>query len=404
MSIFYLIFTILAAYFSFRYDGIEEYNSHKQHRLWFMCGYLICLSGFSYGLGGDKFAYMQYYEEYPDSLSEAGEFIWLEFMAKGHMPLWTLVNIFAKTVFGSFYAVQIIESVAINVAVCFIVSKYTHRFFLFLLVYFFTLQYFIFNTEVMREGVAQAFALIGMYGWMNGKKWLYIITLVIAVLFHPSALTILIFPLMRFKVSLSTIIYGLITAFLIWFLSDLLLGKVMLSVAGGLGAMVQKVLFYSIKASNIFGFTRSVFTYLIFPLIIMYTAVQYEENDELKKQKEQMMAFALALGIIVCSFTGFIRLYNSVRIFYLIMMTDFIYSMFKQRKHLIIRLSTLVGTIFLIGLQYMTPYKTTNTRFYDYFFPYTCILNEDKSVFIREIAHQEAVFEQESDDNVRNIK
>jgi len=404
MSIFYLIFTILAAYFSFRYDGIEEYNSHKQHRLWFMCGYLICLSGFSYGLGGDKFAYMQYYEEYPDSLSEAGEFIWLEFMAKGHMPLWTLVNIFAKTVFGSFYAVQIIESVAINVAVCFIVSKYTHRFFLFLLVYFFTLQYFIFNTEVMREGVAQAFALIGMYGWMNGKKWLYIITLVIAVLFHPSALTILIFPLMRFKVSLSTIIYGLITAFLIWFLSDLLLGKVMLSVAGGLGAMVQKVLFYSIKASNIFGFTRSVFTYLIFPLIIMYTAVQYEENDELKKQKEQMMAFALALGIIVCSFTGFIRLYNSVRIFYLIMMTDFIYSMFKQRKHLIIRLSTLAGTIFLIGLQYMTPYKTTNTRFYDYFFPYTCILNEDKSVFIREIAHQEAVFEQESDDNVRNIK
>lgn len=404
MSIFYLIFTILAAYFSFRYDGIEEYNSHKQHRLWFMCGYLICLSGFSYGLGGDKFAYMQYYEEYPDSLSEAGEFIWLEFMAKGHMPLWTLVNIFAKSVFGSFYAVQIIESVAINVAVCFIVSKYTHRFFLFLLVYFFTLQYFIFNTEVMREGVAQAFALIGMYGWMNGKKWLYIITLVIAVLFHPSALTILIFPLMRFKVSLSTIIYGLITAFLIWFLSDLLLGKVMLSVAGGLGAMVQKVLFYSIKASNILGFTRSVFTYLIFPLIIMYTAVQYEENDELKKQKEQMMAFALALGIIVCSFTGFIRLYNSVRIFYLIMMTDFIYSMFKQRKYLIIRLSTLAGTIFLIGLQYMTPYKTTNTRFYDYFFPYTCILNEDKSVFIREIAHQEAVFEEESDDNVRNIK
>ena len=404
MSIFYLIFTILAAYFSFRYDRIEEFNSHKQHRLWFMCGYLICLSGFSYGLGGDKFAYMQYYEEYPDNLSEAGEFIWLEFMAKGHMPLWTLVNIFAKSVFGSFYAVQIIESIAINVAVCFIVSKYTHRFFLFLLVYFFTLQYFIFNTEVMREGVAQAFALVGMYGWMNGKKWLYIITLVIAVLFHPSALTVLIFPLMRFKVSYSTIIYGLITAFIIWFLSDLLLGKVMLSVAGGLGAMVQKVLFYSIKASNIFGFTRSVFTYLIFPLIIMYTAVQYEENSELKKQKEQMMAFALVLGIIVCSFTGFIRIYNSVRIFYLIMMADFIYSLFKQRKHLIIRLSALAGTIFLISLQYMTPYKTTNTRFYDYFFPYTCILNEDKSVFIREIAHQEAVFEEESDDNVRNIK
>lgn len=403
MSIFYVIFILLTAYFSFRYDGIEEYDSHKQHRLWLMCGYLICLTGFSYGLGGDKFAYMQYFEEYPESLSETGDFIWIVFMKYGHMPLWTLVNIFAKSIIGSFYAVQFIESIAINTAVCFLVSKYTHRYFLFLLVYFFSLQYFIFNTEVMREGLALSFSLIGMYGWMNSKKWLYFITVPIALLIHPSALTVLIFPLMRFKVSHKTIIYGVAIAFFIWLLSDLLLGRVMLSVAGGLGAMVQKVLFYSIKASNIFGFTRSVFTYLIFPLIIMYTVVQNEEDSELKKQKEQMMAFALALGIIVCSFTGFIRLYNSVRIFYLIMMADFIYSLFKHRKHLIIRLSTLAGTIFLIGLQYMTPYKTTNTRFYDFFFPYTCILNEDKSVFIREIAHQEAVFEQESDDNVRNI-
>ena len=55
MSIFYVIFVMLTAYFSFRYDGIEEYDSHKQHRFWLMCFYLICLSGFSYGLGGDKF-------------------------------------------------------------------------------------------------------------------------------------------------------------------------------------------------------------------------------------------------------------------------------------------------------------------------------------------------------------
>ena len=32
------------------------------------------------------------------------------------------------------------------------------------------------------------------------------------------------------------------------------------------------------------------------------------------------------------------------------------------------------------------------------------ILNEDKSVFIREIAHNEAVFVEEEDDNVRDIK
>ena len=127
MSIFYLIFIGLALYFCFRYDGIEEYDQHKEHRLWLMCGYLICLSGFSYGLGGDKFAYMVYFEEYPTSFSETADVIWIQLMLRGHMPLWTIVNIFAKVVFNSFYAVQFIESAAINIAVCYIVSKYTHR-------------------------------------------------------------------------------------------------------------------------------------------------------------------------------------------------------------------------------------------------------------------------------------
>ena len=136
----------------------------------------------------------------------------------------------------------------------------------------------------------------------------------------------------------------------------------------------------------------------------MYTVVKNEEDEELKRKKEQMLAFTMVLGIIVCSFTGFVRLYNYTRIFYLIMLGDFIFTLFRQKEHLILRLSTLAGTAFLIGLLYMTYHKTTNTRYYDYFYPYTCILNEDKSVFIRELAHQEATFEEEKEDNVRDIK
>ena len=404
MNIFYVIFILLTAYFSFRYDGIEEYDSHKQHRMWLMCGYLICLSGFSYGLGGDKFAYMQYFEDYPTNLSETGDVIWIRFMLSGHMPLWTIVNMFAKVVFNSFYVVQLIESATINIAVCYVVSKYTHRYFLFLLVYFFSLQYFIFNTEVMREGFAMAFVLIGMHGWLNNKKWLFFLCTPIAALFHVAAFTVLLFPFMKFRISRYGVIYGVIIAFVIWMASDILLGKIMMTVAGGLGSMVQKVLFYSIKASNIVGFTRSAFTYIIFPFIIMYTVVKNEEDEELKRKKEQMLAFTMVLGIIVCSFTGFVRLYNYTRIFYLIMLGDFIFTLFRQKEHLILRISTLAGTAFLIGLLYMTYYKTTNTRYYDYFYPYTCILNEDKSVFIRELAHQEATFEEEKEDNVRDIK
>ena len=90
MSVFYLIFIALSAYFSFRYDGIEEYNSHKQHRLWLMCIYLICLTGFSYGLGADKFTYMDEFEEYPNTFDEIGDIIFQQIVFKGEMPLWTI--------------------------------------------------------------------------------------------------------------------------------------------------------------------------------------------------------------------------------------------------------------------------------------------------------------------------
>lgn len=366
---------------------------------------MILLTGFSYGLGGDKFAYMESFEDCPTSFSETSNFIWLQFMVSGHMPLWTLLNIFAKVVFHSFYAVQLVESTVVNAAVCYVVSKYTHRYFTFLLVYFFSLQYFIFNTEVMREGFAIAFMLIAMHGWMNGKKWLYVLCFPMALLFHISAVAALLFPLStKLRITRNSLLYAVLISFFIWLLSDLILSKVMFSVLGNRGAMVQKILAYSIKASNILGFTRSVITYMIFPFIIMYTVTWDEEDSKMRWQKEQMLAYTLIMAVIVCSFTGVIRLYNYVRIFYLIMLSDFIYTLFRKKEHLIIRIATLAGTIFLIVLLYMIPYKTTNTRFYDFFYPYTCILNEDRSVYFREIAHDEAVIEETKDDNVRDIK
>ncbi len=403
MTIFYFIFIALAAYFSFRYDGIEKYDSHKQHRLWLMCIYLIFLSGFSYGLGGDKFTYMEEFEDYPDNFSDVEDFIWYQVMLKGQMPLWSLINLIGKVVFKSFYFVQLLQSAFINSAVCYVASKYTHRYFLFLIVYFLTLQFFIFNTEVMREGFALSLVLIGMHNWMSGKRWIFFVTMPVALLFHVSAATALLFPFVRFKMSWKTLIVAFCAAYGTWQLSDLALGKVMMMALGGMGALVGKILFYSIQASTIFGFLRSAITYLIFPFIIMYTSLRMEPSETLRKSKEKIMSYMVVLGVLASAFAGFTRLYNYVEIFYLIMLADFVYTLFRFKEHFIIRLGTLAGTVFLIALQYLIYYETTNTHYYDYFYPYTCILDEDESVYIREIAHQEAVKAEESDDNVRNI-
>lgn len=404
MSIFYVIFVMLTAYFSFRYDGIEEYDVHKQHRFWLMCFYLICLSGFSYGLGGDKFAYMLEFEEYPDTFSEVSDYIWIQFITKGQMPLWTFVNLISKSVFHSFYALQLMQSAAVNTAVCYVASKYTHRYFLFLLLYFFTLQYFVFNTEVMREGFAMSFVLWGMQGYMTGRKWLFYLLTPIGAMFHISAIAALLFPLARFRMSWLRFGMLCLASFFVWLISDALLGRVMIAVLGGMGKMVEKVLFYSLQASNIFGFLRSLITYLIFPFIIMFTVVQNETDDEQRGRMEQMLAYMVILGVLATSFAGFVRLYNYSRTFYLAMLATFVYTIFREKRHLIVRLGTLAGTVFLLFLQYMIPYKTTNTHYYDFFFPYTCILNEDPDVYIREVAHDEAINGEETDENKRNIK
>lgn len=404
MSIFYLIFILLTAYFSYRYDRIEEYDSHKQHRLWLMCGYLICLTGFSYGLGGDKFVYMQEFEEYPSEFSEAGDYIWLQFMLRGQMPLWTILNLFCKAIFNSFYAVQLIQSAAINTAVCYVVSKYTHRYFLFLLLYFFTLQYFILNTEVMREGLAISIVLMGMHNYLSGHKWMFFLLLPIGLLFHISAAIGILFPFSRLKISWNTLGFAFLTAFAIWLLSDILLERVMMAALGGMGAMVQKVLYYSFQASTIFGFLRSAFTFLLFPFIIMYTSMQNEPSDKLKKQKEIIISYMVFMGIIATAFAGFTRAYNYTQIFYLILFADFIYIIATQREHILMRIGTFTGTVFLIFLLYTVQYKSTGQRFYEFYYPYTCILNEDRSVYIREITHIESAHTEESDKNVRDIK
>lgn len=403
MSIFYLIFIALTAYFSFQYDYIEEYDAHKQHRLWLMCIYLVCLSGFSYGLGGDKFTYMEEFEYYPDSLSELGDYIQFNIMFKGEMPLWTVVNAVCKVVFNSFYAVQLLESAAINIAVCYMVSRYTHRCFLFLLIYFFTLQYFVFNTEVMREGFALSFILYGIDGYLSGKKWLYFVMLPIALMFHVSAAISLLILFSRFSISWKTLAYAFILAFSLWLLGDLMLQKVVAVALGGMGAFVMKVMLYSFQATNLFGFFRFALTYLVFPFIIMYTVLLMEPSEELRMKKERIMAFMVLLGIIASSMVGFIRFYNYVQIFYLIALADFVYILFRIKEHLIIRLGTLAGTVLFIALIYLNYYNSTNTYFYHFFYPYTCILNEDKSVYFREIAHKEALELDVKDDNVRDI-
>ena len=404
MSVLYLIFIALSVYYSIRYDGIEEYDSHKQHRLWLMCVYLVCLSGFSYGLGGDKFTYMTEFEYYPSTFSEAKVYLVTGILTRGQMPLWILVNLICKVFFGSFYALQLIESAVINIVVCYIASKYTHRYFLFLLIYFFSLKYFIFNCEVMREAFAIAFVSLGMHGYVNGKKWLFYVMLAVGIMFHISAATAIIFPFVRFRLSWNLLFISTAFAFLLWLFSDLLMGKVLAFALGGFGAFTQKAIFYSLRSSTIFGFIRSIITYLVFPFITMYTVYLYEPDETRKKALKQFISVMMVLGIIAGAFAGFSRVYNYILTPYMILFAEFIFITLRSHESLILRSGTVAGTLLLMFLPYFDYYKSTNSYFYEYYYPYTCILYEDNQVYVRQITHLESTGLGYKGNNIRVIE
>lgn len=404
MSLVYIIFLLTAAYFSLRWDGVSEDNAFKDHRFWLMCLMLICIVGFSYGLGGDKFTYMDQFEAIPDDVSVA-EYLSLAIVVQGNMPLWTLLAIFAKRCFDSFYALQLIQATIINVIFCYYASRYTHRKFIFLMAYFLSLNFFLFNTEVMREAIAVAICMVGMEAYMNGKRKWFFVCYVIAILFHVSASIVILFPLLKFKISYKTLGIAVLSSLLIWVLSDLIFGKIVMSVLGGTGAMATKIIRYSTVASNFNGYVGSLIRYLILPFIVMYYSYYWEEDEKVKTKKGRLISFHIVLAVCACSLAGFTRFRNYMEIYYLIMLSDFIYMLFKTKEKLILRVGTLVLTVFLvIWMQYMVFFPENKVYFYQLFVPYRCILNEDDDVFFREEVHLEAVKDEVSDEGTRDIK
>lgn len=404
MTIVYLIFLMLAGYCSWKYDGIEEHDSHKSHRYWLLCVMLICISGFSYGLGGDKFVYMDKFENMPNQIDSLFEYVYFRVLLYNHMPFWTLLNVFVKRFFDSFYVLQFIQSGIINIVYCYVVRKYTHRHFLFLIVYFLSEVYFQFNMEVMREGIAIAFCMLGIENYLNGKKTNYALFVLLGILFHISAAIALCFPFCRVRTTRRLLIMAFGFSFLTWAMSDFLLSHVTSLAIGGIGMIVQKILTYSFQASTIFGFLRSAITFIIFPFFVMYYNIKWETDKKLRDRKEKLVAFYMFLSVCACAFAGFTRLKNYAEIYQLIFLADFVYMWLKTKERFVIRTICLIGIVFLTSLKYFVYFPKNKAYFYDLFFPYTCILNEDKSVFFREEIQFEATSGEIKDNNTRNIE
>ena len=154
--------------------------------LWF-----IAVSGFAYNVGSDTVIYMEEYS-YANWKS-------LETIEAGasRQPAWLLLEFLCRRISDNFVLFKLVIAAFGNWAVFRFIKKHSSFPFISVLFYglFFALHL---NFNALRQFVAVGFFLIG-YDYLIDKKWIkYYLLVVIAYLFHSTALICAFFPLLMF--------------------------------------------------------------------------------------------------------------------------------------------------------------------------------------------------------------
>lgn len=383
MTLIYFIPLILAAAWSIKYDRQAEFDDNKSHRYWLLYVILSLIAALGYALGGDKQQYLSEFAEYSTDISDFAEEIENGIVDRGQMPLWVTLNFFAKVLFDSFTIVQIIESFFVNFAVFYFFKKYTQHVFLTILLFIFSFNYFYFNNEIMREAIAIGICLFATEAYFKKRYIIAFFMVLIAMLFHVSAIVMFLFPFMSFRVTVKRFPFMILGAMAFWFVSNVLFTKIINALLGQEGALVTKVLFYSSYSSGGVGaFIIYTIIYLVCPFLLMHYGLQRGFQDkELIRRKERFMTMYLCIAIVVISFLPLVRFNNYLLIVYMCFTTDTIYTLFKEKKHF---LSKIVCFCIFWGystFQFVAVNPNSNQSALVLYFPYTTILdtNFDRS-------------------------
>ena len=309
------------------------------------------------------------------------------------MPGWSILVFLCKRWFDSFYAVQLAQALIVNIGILYLFRQYTTHIFLCTLLYGVSYVFFLFNMEVMREAIAVVLCGIGMHSYLRGNKWKFYLLVAISILFHISALVALLFPLARLKqINIKTMIMAFFAALFLFLLSDVIVNYLPSLLGSSVNRIVEKIFLYSEITLNLFGFLENAIRYLIINAGIVFFA-QWSIGEDEQRQKDYIkyMSFYLIITVLICGFIGFSRFRNYTLIFFLIMLTEFIYHYKSQLyTNAIIKLIVLAGFVFYTSRYYMTYYPGSHGYKYEFYYPYTSILDENVDTSKREDMHSEA--------------
>lgn len=368
----YLFVFLALAFFAIAHDFM---NVRTGRGLSYFCAYLILVSlaAFRYKVGGDTYNYMYVHEFLPD----LSHLFSAEVGIAKLQPLWLLLTAIAKSIDEEFYVMQGLQALLVNAAIFVFIKQNTNYRHTAILFYYAAL-YPYFNFEILRESLAISCFLMSVKHY-NASRWgAYYFFVVLAFLFHVSAIVMLFLPLIK---SLQIKPYFGLVVFLV-------------------SAMLNPV-FSSLLSipliSSILGYAASYITYdytllglvTLFLYFALFPAVMF--NWAKCALKIDVGYYKIANnGMLIMSciplLNIFFRFYNYFAIFFLLLAVEILHKVFRSNRSFSLRAinAPLLIVVFLLfySSRYFvdTSHRASETRWYSYWFPYYSVFDPEVDV------------------------
>lgn len=376
----YIITLLVLLFLVFHYD-VNGNTRNRMTMYYILMFWYIAVSGFQYCMGSDIIIYMEEYDDTDWSDLILDSFVDLNSRQFG----WILLSNLCKLVSTDFLFFKIVQAVFLNTVIFIFLKKNTEA--IFTSIFFYSIfLYFDLNFNILRQSIAIGFFLLSI-SYFNDKKWLkYYIFVLLALMFHSSAIILFILPLFRLlKINKKIIIIVFSSIiFLVLIIRSLPINDFFITYI--------PVLFKSdfsdlgdiyLTEENYGQNSAKIISFLI--MVVLYFWVFYiNYKDNLNKSKSDLLFLLIfvLLFVLNSSMPIFTRFNFYFTPFFVFLLSNFIihFSTIKLPNH---KLITLVFFIFLFSFSHVNGLFRINANYNDkqivQYYPYYSVFEMKQS-------------------------
>lgn len=370
----YLIILLALIVFSANYDFRGNLVCEASKPYMFMCICFILLAGLRFFVGSDTHNYVYDFSVMPD-LSRLSEYHRLD---SRYQFGWDAYVCIIKSCFGNFVFVQLITAAIVNIVIFWFIKRSTSHVFLAVLFYY-ILNYFEFNTEIMRESIAVVLGLVAVSLYERDRKIFFVLLLLLAYEFHISAIILAIIPfIIKIKYSrklvICTVLFSVVVPLVFTRISGL--ANLLSLFASSDPDYLRHYLNQTVDSSrNIIYYLELYMSYIIIPLFCLVSL----------KEKSKYAGMVIVFMIIRCMgmFTyAFYRFGNYFEPFYWLLLADTTYYYWRKihiSKQMLVLITT-ICVLFVYQRAQLGPYPMyPEHKLYERYIPYEMVNTTDKN-------------------------